>query len=1630
MRAMRHTFRSILATFCLGLTLTLVGAPSVWAIDVSPDLFQTKDGSLPGLVSPDDCAQLDAGISGALGCDNPNQVTDFTKFQGDFEGPDAAGYDSALTQSKDARSFIQTIVNFALSFLGLAATVLIIYGGGMYVMSRGDEDMASKGKKTIEYTSIGIIIILGSFAIVNTLINATGGVNGSQTGSTQSTSDAISSTGASFDVKGVLSQLTDITESYSENYDSYIKLTAEVNYLKNIEMPLVMNLEETNATIGGLADFIGEFTSGQDTTFKDPATLIDERDVDDYVDDLREGIGRIQRLSEPLSDTYEASQALYNYLRSRTSFLDLLIPSAAAAGDTISIEELMNELAKGNKTGPGCAAKSYDVEVRDVNAGFLGADVYDTNVSSIDDNICPMLDAIQLAADTDYAENLDKSLAQLSELELLFDLGQLKQSLGATNEGSELSGIVEDFNQAKAVLTNAKTAVTASTVRQVASAMNKLYTDVQNLDFVSVQLTASTLSGNAPLIVRFNALGTLDPSQKTVEDNQIFWDLNGDGQFNQEDGEETVGDAVSFTYMEPGTYRAKVLVLSQDSKVAAGLATLTIEVGAPKSTIRLDATAGGETTRLADYGTFPKINRNDYKVTLAEGLGGVTFDASDSTDGNEKSEGLVFASWDFGDNDVVSGPWTNYQTVNHKYAIGGAYNVTLTVVDDTGVEDRKTFKLHVASPAARMRYSPQKGVVGTPFKFDGSASSSDIGQIVSWQWSATLNGKAYPLPVSTGNTMGVIFDQPGIYNVQLAVVDADGKEDKNTVQILVESQAPVATFEVSQPKVNEPGVVVFDAGESYDPDAKDTLNFKWIFEGDEGKDYEIVDEEKDGAVQTVRFLDAKEYQVELQVSDQHPEQLRKTTVLRKKIQIQSVLDVDLSIDGDQAEHLDKDGTATMRFTAATENGTSFEIDFGDGEKAFITEIRNGEADFEHIYRTAGVYFVTATVYDDEEHSNKVDKRVYIGAGEDPIAVMNVGADGEDIGLGPTLNGSVKTRFTFDASASLNIDGTGNNLNYFWNFGDGVTANQKSVTHVFAERASYQVTLTVKDKKDPSKTSEASIEIEIEGIEPKIRSLNVVPQGPTLETPLKVTMNVDAIDEDGKITLYKAWYYDMEDSAEALGTVISQSSSFTLTLNTKGEEGDSKEYGFAVEVTDNDNQTVASEDELDESAIPSLEVTNGPNDTPVANFSVDRSTVFLGDEITFSSTSYDPDGEIVSYTWDLEGDGFYNNEAQKSASLTYTFDQVYREGVDVSLKVEDSAGATAVSDPVRIYIDSKSEAPEAAFKWVLTGKTVGFEDHSVADTKNGARITAYFWDFDLSKDSSGNGKPDDDIDSDQPNPSFTYEDFGDETVRLTVIDSSGQKDELTQVVSVMDAEKPKALFTFEVNDQEVTFTHQSIVDPDLDLKTITWDFNLNEDTDGDGNPENDVDSEKKNPVHQYSSYGDYTITLTIADSIGQTSTHNESITLRDPSETLVAELNSTPEPNRLGQIRLTGDSGDITFYFSSTGGTGNPEYRIDKNIFIDSDGDGIRDNDVDFRASRPGSARFTFFKADGQTVAKLTAIETDSGLQDIATLQVVFDGFLGGANLLAATPKEIFFLLATAILALTIALQLRNKPSRS
>jgi len=67
----------------------------------------------------------------------------------------------------DAREGTISVVKGILNFMALIAVVIIVVAGIRLVISQGDETAVEKGKKTILFAIIGLIVILLASAIVD-----------------------------------------------------------------------------------------------------------------------------------------------------------------------------------------------------------------------------------------------------------------------------------------------------------------------------------------------------------------------------------------------------------------------------------------------------------------------------------------------------------------------------------------------------------------------------------------------------------------------------------------------------------------------------------------------------------------------------------------------------------------------------------------------------------------------------------------------------------------------------------------------------------------------------------------------------------------------------------------------------------------------------------------------------------------------------------------------------------------------------------------------------------------------------------------------------------------------------------------------------------------------------------------------------------------------------------------------------------------------------------------------------------------------------------------------------------------------------------------------------------------------
>jgi PKD repeat protein len=71
-----------------------------------------------------------------------------------------------------------------------------------------------------------------------------------------------------------------------------------------------------------------------------------------------------------------------------------------------------------------------------------------------------------------------------------------------------------------------------------------------------------------------------------------------------------------------------------------------------------------------------------------------------------------------------------------------------------------------------------------------------------------------------------------------------------------------------------------------------------------------------------------------------------------------------------------------------------------------------------------------------------------------------------------------------------------------------------------------------------------------------------------------------------------------------------------------------------------------------------------------------------------SGSSDPDGDALSYAWDLDGDGAYDDSTAANPRFTYASAGTYT----ARLRVTDARGASSLSAPITITVGGATPPP--------------------------------------------------------------------------------------------------------------------------------------------------------------------------------------------------------------------------------------------------------------------------------------------------------------------------------------------------
>jgi PKD repeat protein len=409
------------------------------------------------------------------------------------------------------------------------------------------------------------------------------------------------------------------------------------------------------------------------------------------------------------------------------------------------------------------------------------------------------------------------------------------------------------------------------------------------------------------------------------------------------------------------------------------------------------------------------------------------------------------------------------------------------------------------------------------------------------------------------------------------------------------------------------------------------------------------------------------------------------------------------------------------------------------------------------------------------------------------------------------------------------------LIYTWNFGDGSTANGRTVSHSYAQAGNYNVTLTVTDK-DGGRGS-ATTTIQINGAtQPPQAVINGPAQG--IVGSAVGFSGGSSSDSDGNIVKY-AWKFG--DGANDTGIEVSH------TYDAPGN------YTVTLVVTDNDGLTAKTTKSIQiENQTPSNQAPTAVINGPAAGVA--------GKALSFSGgSSSDSDGNIVKYAWKF-GDG--TNGQGVEVNHTYDAPGAYT----VQLVVTDNGGLTGkTTKSIQIEAPAPQNKPPTA---VITGPAKGIAGETVNfsagnSSDNDGQIVKYNWNF--GDGTTGNGLE----------TSHTYDAPGNYNVTLVVTDNGGLTGKVTKPIQIQQPAPvniaPTAVITGPatgVIGQALTFNGNNSTDSDGTITGYSWDF-------GDGTVGN-------GPVitHTYTLNGNYQVVLTVTDNGGLSSSAAQVIQINE------------------------------------------------------------------------------------------------------------------------------------------------------
>ena len=617
---------------------------------------------------------------------------------------------------------------------------------------------------------------------------------------------------------------------------------------------------------------------------------------------------------------------------------------------------------------------------------------------------------------------------------------------------------------------------------------------------------------------------------------------------------------------------------------------------------------------------------------------------------------------------------------------------------------------------------------------------------------------------------------------------------------------PHVEFSVSPSPVSPHELAFFDAGTSSDPNGE-IVSFAWNFgDGTTGK----------GQTASHTYTKIGTYTATLTATDDKGGVEQRTKEVRVVTNDPPIVDFSVKATSparmlqslDELEFIDESSDNDGEVVAWTWR-------FGDGAFA------EGQT-ASHTYDKGGEFIVGLAVTDDQGATAAQTQPIRI-ANRVPVARFTATPELPNEGQEVLL----------EASGSTDQDGRV--VRYEWDFdGDDLIdlfTEQVEAVHAFPEGGAHSVSLRVVDDLE-AMSLPYSLKIYVN--RSPAAAFQVSNFSPDEGEEVKFTDCSSDLDPEGEIASWQ-WEFGDGESSDLLSPshAYQVDGSYTVTLtvtDANGAEGKAK-----AEVTVSNLAPVAK---------------------LTANGKAGELDVPTGGTIQFDASNSEdqsPNGQIVRYEWDLDGDGSVD-ECTTVSSLVHSYsdDGVYA----VTLRVIDDDGATALADPITVQVYNR--VPECTFGWLPEVPTDAEEvTFRATGSDPDGEIISWSWAF-------GDGST-----ADVQNPVHHFADDGTYPITLTVGDDDGAEGSCTAEITVKNA-LPIAAFSFSPSlpqvGEAVRFIDRS-EDPSPAGRIVHVAWSFGDGTSCPGTPAGCEVGGVHSPTHRYNAPGTYTIILVVIDGEG-------------------------------------------------------------------------------------------------------------------------------------------------------------------